>query len=211
MKQDFPVFFKRYIELFPFLHTPRFVDLTYGLLEMFWDENQLGDVPQLDVPFIAMAAGLHDIGKSVLAPSLANPTGALTPVERAVFETHTMLGAVMLSSVGLPRFEDSRIYQYGWQICLSHHERWDGCGYPQKLKGDQIPPYVQVVSLADQYDRLRTPRPNRSAYPHKQAMERILAARGAFAPQMLACFAKVMTDDTVAIIYPEGTTQKYAH
>lgn len=204
MKQDYPVFFKRYLELHALFHTPHFIDLTYGLLRLFWSRGLLDDISELDIPFIAFAAGLHDLGRSVLAPSIANPTGALTPAEQQVFETHTVLGAAMLSAIELPHFMDSRIYQYGWEICLQHHERWDGRGYPQHLKGDKIAPYIQVVSLADGYDEMRAPHPGCGSFSHKKALEMISSGRrGTFSPQILDCFLSIMNEENAAFFYSQ--------
>lgn len=202
MKQDFPVYFKRYLEQFPRSHTEHFFDLTYGLLQICRDRNLL-DVPEADIPIIAMAACLHDLGKTALSSPIAYHTGALTPAELAIYETHTLMGATILSSLELPGFQDSRFYEYGWQICLNHHERWDGDGYPRGLKGEQIPSYVQIVHLAIQYDLLRTPRPNRSAYPPKKAMERLLADHGAFDPQLLASVIFAVDENLDTLISPK--------
>lgn len=207
MKRDFPIYFQHYIEQFPSYHTAHFIDLTYCLLQIFWSKGLLDDIPELDIPFVAMAAGLHDLGKSALAPSIAYHTGALTPAERAVYESHTILGAAILSSIELPGFQDTRFYNYSEQICLSHHERWDGNGYPQGLKGEQLPAYIQIVSLANQYDFLRTPRCNRSAYPHNKAMERILDDRGAFDPQILTHFIYTLDANLAASIYPKNSAK----
>lgn len=202
MKQDYPTYLKRYAELHAIFHTPHFIDLTYGLLYSFWSHNLLEDISELDIPHIVFAACLHDLGKSLLFPSIANPPGPLTPAEQQIQEVHTILGAAMLSAIELPSFADSRLCQYGQEICLQHHERWDGEGYPQRLKGDKIAPYIQVVSLADAYDELRAPHPGRGAYTHKRALALISCGRcGAFAPHLLNHFCSVMTEEYAALFY----------
>ena len=196
IKHDFSFLILDYFRNFPNYHTKYFWDLTYAMLYACWYQDLLGDVSDIDLPSMTFAAALHDIGKSSLPRSIVEASSELSPLERKTMETHTVRGALILSSVDLPLFRESRIYQYGYEICLHHHERWDGSGYPDGLKGDEIPPYVQAVSLVDCYDALRSARAYWPSFSHHQAMKLIQSGNcGIFNPKMLDCFSSFI--DTV--------------
>lgn len=204
MEQDFSFLLTHFAQNYTAFHTRHFCELTYAMLYACWNKDLLGDLTDLDIPFLAVAAGLHDIGKSALAPSIVESQAPLSPMERKVMQAHTLLGAQMLVSINLPLFQESWICQFGHEICLHHHERWDGGGYPDGLKGDQIPPYVQVVSLVDAYDALRTARPYRPALSHREAVKLICSGDcGAFAPKMMDCFCSII-DNADKSLYVEN-------
>ncbi len=139
-----------------------------------------------EVACITMASALHDIGKIAIPPEIINKPGRLTNDEFAIMKTHSEKGAEMLEN--LPIFQDEPLVRCAHDICRWHHERWDGRGYPDGLKGDEIPLSAQVVSLADVYDALTSERVYKPAYDHRTAMRMILDGEcGQFNPQLMAC------------------------
>jgi len=208
MEQDFSFLLTHFAQNYTAFHTRHFCELTYAMLYACWYKDLLGDFTDLDLPFLAVAASLHDIGKSALAPAIVESKEPLSPMERKVIQAHTSLGALMLGSIDLPLFQESRVCRFGYEICLHHHERWDGGGYPDGLKGDQIPPYVQAVSLADAYDALRVARSYRPALPHQEAVKLIQSGGcGAFSPKMLDRFCSII-DNVNEELYVEKDTSR---
>ena len=142
---------------------------------------------------IPLASALHDIGKIGIDEKILNKPGRLTPEEFEVVKTHSMLGAEMLHQ--LEDFNEQPLLQTAYEITRWHHERWDGRGYPDGLKGDEIPISAQLVSLADVYDALTSDRCYKKAYPHEKAVQMILNGEcGAFNPLLLQCLTDVQTD-----------------
>ena len=142
---------------------------------------------------IPLAAALHDIGKIAIDEKILNKPGRLTKEEFEVIKTHTTIGAEMLSK--LANFSTEPLLQTAYSIARWHHERWDGCGYPDGLKGDEIPIEAQVVALADVYDALTSERCYKKAYPHRKAVDMILNGEcGAFNPILLECFMEIEGD-----------------
>ena len=99
---------------------------------------------------------MHDIGKIAIPDQILNKPGKLTEHEYEIMKTHTTKGCEMLES--LDRMGDREYLMYAYNICRYHHERWDGRGYPDGLKGDAIPVCAQVVGIADCYDALTSDR-----------------------------------------------------
>ena len=142
---------------------------------------------------IPLASALHDIGKIAIDEKILNKPGRLTPEEFEVIKTHTTIGADMLSK--LDNFCEEPLLQTAYSIARWHHERWDGRGYPDGLKGNEIPIEAQVVALADVYDALTSDRCYKKACPHEQAVEMILNGEcGAFNPMLLECFVEIEDD-----------------
>ena len=142
---------------------------------------------------IPLASALHDIGKIGIDEKILNKPGKLTPEEFKVIQTHSMLGAKMLHD--LDQFAEQPLLQTAYEIARWHHERWDGRGYPDGLKGDEIPISAQLVSLADVYDALTSERCYKKAYPHEKAVQMILNGEcGAFNPLLLQCLTDIQTD-----------------
>ena len=103
---------------------------------------------------------------------------------------HTLIGASMLKSLGV--YQDEELVKVAYQICRWHHERYDGKGYPDGLKGEEIPIAAQVVSVADVYDALTSERVYKKAFSHEKAMEMILAGEcGTFNPLLLECLQDI--------------------
>lgn len=139
------------------------------------------------IDLISRASALHDIGKISIPDAILNKPGRLTPEEFEVMKTHSATGCQML--VTLPRTGNEEYLSCAHDICLHHHERWDGAGYPEGLSGDNIPISAQVVGLADAYDALTTKRVYKPAFPHEKAADMILNGEcGVFSPKLLNCF-----------------------
>ena len=142
---------------------------------------------------IPLASALHDIGKIGIDEKILNKPGRLTPEEFEVMKTHSMLGAKMLHD--LDGFAEQPLLQTAYEITRWHHERWDGRGYPDGLKGDEIPISAQLVSLADVYDALTSERCYKKAFSHEKAVQMILNGEcGAFNPLLLQCLTDVQDD-----------------
>lgn len=139
---------------------------------------------------IPLASALHDIGKIGIDEKVLNKPGKLTPEEFKVIQTHSMLGAKMLHD--LDGFAEQPLLQTAYEIARWHHERWDGRGYPDGLKGDEIPISAQLVSLADVYDALTSERCYKKAFSHEKAVQMILNGEcGAFNPLLLQCLTDI--------------------
>jgi putative two-component system response regulator len=153
---------------------------------------QLG-LPEAEVQLVYAAAPLYDVGKIGIPDALLLKAGRLQQEERAVIEMHPTLGTSLVSGVSSPLLETAK------QIILSHHEHWDGSGYPQGLKGDAIPLPGRIVMLAERYEALRSSRPYRAALNHDQATEVLLhgdkwSQPEHFDPTLMAAFHAIHTD-----------------
>lgn len=146
-----------------------------------------------EIDSIALAAVMHDVGKIAVPDAILNKPGRLTPEEFEVMKTHTVQGERLLERI--PQLRESGIYRYACDIARHHHERWDGRGYPDGLKGDEISIWAQVVSLADVYDALSCKRVYKDAFPRERVLEMIRNGEcGTFNPRLLECFFSVEED-----------------
>ena len=174
------------------LHIRHVHVLTELLLEKL---NQKEDLffTQQEISIISTASALHDVGKIAIPEHILNKPGKLTDEEFAVMKTHTTMGADMLRN--LPIYQDKPLVKTAYEICRWHHERWDGKGYPDGLKGDEIPISAQIVALADVYDALTSKRVYKGPYPHDKAVQMILNGEcGMFSPLLLECFSALSED-----------------
>lgn len=139
---------------------------------------------------ISGASSLHDIGKISIPDSILNKPDRLTDEEFNLMKHHTTNGARMIEN--LVGIADEEYLRYAYNICLYHHERWDGKGYPAGLKGDEIPLCAQVTSIADVYDVLTTERVYKAPYQHNVAINMILNGEcGEFSPKLLESFKNI--------------------
>ncbi len=139
---------------------------------------------------IATASALHDIGKIGIPDGILNKPGRLTSEEYEIMKGHTTIGAEMLERLDI--YRDEELVRIAYEICRGHHERYDGKGYPDGLKGDEIPISAQVVSLADVYDALTSVRVYKPAYSHEEAIRMILDGEcGVFNPLLLDCLEDI--------------------
>lgn len=169
-------------------HIEKLTELLLGCLVHRSDQFPLDNEQRST---IAMASALHDIGKMSIDDAILNKPGRLTPEEFEIMKTHTTIGADMLLELGRHHVGNA-LMEYAYQIARWHHERWDGKGYPDGLKGDEIPIAAQVVSVADVYDALTSVRVYKDAIPHKEAIQMILDGKcGTFNPLLLDCLLEV--------------------
>ncbi len=139
---------------------------------------------------IATASALHDIGKIGIPDEILNKPGRLTSEEYEIMKQHSMIGAEMLDKLDI--YRDEELVRIAYDICRGHHERYDGKGYPDGLKGDEIPISAQVVSLADVYDALTSARVYKPAYSHEEAIRMILNGEcGVFNPLLMDCLGDI--------------------
>ncbi|MBN2050835.1 MAG: HD domain-containing protein [Spirochaetales bacterium] len=132
---------------------------------------------------ITFLAPMHDVGKIGTPDDILNKEGPLEPWEWDVMREHTINGAYIMATYPHPMAK---------QIALSHHERWDGSGYPYNLSEEMIPLSARIVALADVYDALRMKRSYKEGFPHQKAMEIIqTSSESHFDPAMVNCFVKL--------------------
>lgn len=145
-----------------------------------------------EIEQISSAAIMHDVGKITISDSILNKPGRLTPEEYETMKLHTIKGSEILDLI--PQFKGNKLYEYAYDICRHHHERWDGNGYPDKLKGEEISIWSQVVSIADVYDALTTERVYKAAYPPEKAIDMINNGEcGQFNPELLDALGEVFS------------------
>lgn len=145
-----------------------------------------------DVELITNASALHDIGKIALPDSILMKNGKLNKNEEYEFRKHTKYGCEIMEHF---RQEDSKFYQYCYDICRYHHERVDGSGYPERLKGDEIPIWAQIVGIVDVFDDLVSKNAYREAYAVDEAAHLIEEGKfGGFSKNVLECFELAKID-----------------
>lgn len=142
---------------------------------------------------ITTGSALHDIGKIGIDDKILNKPGRLTPEEFEEMKKHTIIGAEMLKSLG--QYQNEPLIKTAHEICRWHHERYDGRGYPDGLRGDEIPISAQVVSIADVYDALVSERVYKKALPHETAIKMINNGEcGMFNPILLDCMMSIQEE-----------------
>ena len=160
-----------------------FTGILFRHLRKLYPEYELSDE---QVKLIVNASALHDIGKIAIPDDILLKPGKLTRQEFETMKTHTTKGCEILE-----RFKqgDNEFYQYCYDICRYHHERYDGNGYPDNLVGEDIPIWAQVVSIVDVYDALVSKRVYKTPYAVEEAERMILAGEcGVFSPKIIDCF-----------------------
>jgi putative two-component system response regulator len=150
-----------------------------------------GEITAKFIENIYLASPLHDIGKVAVADSVLLKPGKLTPEEFAVMKSHTLIGAKTLASA-LAKYPQNVFIRTGLTIARSHHERWDGSGYPDGAAGTDIPLYARITAVADVYDALRSDRCYRAAMSHEEACALIRQGSGSqFDPAIVAVFDEI--------------------
>jgi putative two-component system response regulator len=168
-------------------HIKRIRVLTKIFLEQLRRDYPMSDET---IEAISSASVMHDIGKIAIPDSILLKPGRLTPEEFEIMKSHTLRGCEILESLDYPQADE--IYDYCYEICRHHHERWDGQGYPDGLAGDEISIWAQVASVADVYDALTSHRVYKAAYSHEKAVEMILGGEcGKFNPRLMECLLEV--------------------
>jgi putative two-component system response regulator len=160
-----------------------FTRILLRYLIKFYPEYQLTDEA---VDLIVNASALHDLGKIAIRDDILLKPGRLTEDEFKEMQKHTIYGCEILENF---KQEDSEFYRYCYDICRYHHERYDGNGYPDHLKGEEIPIWAQVVSIVDVYDALVSKRVYKEAYAVEEAVRMIFDKEcGVFSDKILDCF-----------------------
>lgn len=137
-----------------------------------------------EIKTIAEASILHDVGKIAIPDAILKKPGPLTDEEFEIMKTHSRRGSEILQRIH--GYSSYPVYFYAYDICLHHHERYNGRGYPDRLNGDEIAIWTQVVSLADVYDALTSDRVYKKAVPHNKAVEMIINNQcGVFNPLLM--------------------------
>ena len=150
------------------------------------------EVDQAWIERLKLASSMHDIGKVGIPDSVLLKCGPLTTQERQLMELHPLIGADTLVAIR-KRVGDDDLLNMGIQVTLSHHERYDGSGYPYRLVGEQIPLAARIVALADVYDALTSDRVYKDTATHAQAVEVILSGRGThFDPLVVDAFLRCL-------------------
>lgn len=189
------------------IHIRAFTEVMLRQLQRMTDRYAL---KKEDIAQISLAASLHDIGKIAIDEKILNKPGKLTSEEFEVIKTHSEIGAQMLEK--LPNYQDTQLVQIAWEICRWHHERHDGRGYPDGLKGDDIPISAQIVALADVYDALISDRCYKKAIPHETAIQMILSGEcGVFNPLLLDCLRQVEGILNTEFIHLQSQSRQITH
>ena len=173
------------------LHILHVNTITKYLLKQLVRRTDQYPLSKADISLISTASALHDIGKISISDAILNKPGRLTEEEFEVMKTHSMVGANMLLDLPIEQ-QEVPLVKVASEICRWHHERYDGNGYPDGLKGEEIPIAAQVVALADVYDALTSERCYKKAYSHEVALKMILEGQcGAFNPTLLLCLQEI--------------------
>jgi putative two-component system response regulator len=152
-----------------------------------------------EADLLSFAAGMHDLGKTEIPVSLLLKPGKLDRYEWAVMKTHTTIGADIIGNRGSERYKAAKI------VILTHHERWDGRGYPQGLRGEQIPLMGRIVSISDVFDALTSERPYKRTWGEEEAIEEIKKGSGShFDPTLIPVFLEVFPEIRKAICQTMG-------
>lgn len=172
------------------MHVMRINTITGMLLERLAVKSDNYPLSWAERSMITMASSLHDIGKIGISEEILNKPGKLTEEEFEIMKQHSAIGAKMLQS--LKKYQDEELLKIAYEICRWHHERYDGRGYPDGLKREEIPISAQVVSLADVYDALVSERVYKKAFSPEKALEMIQNGEcGSFNPLLLECLVDI--------------------
>ena len=170
------------------LHVLHIQTMTEILLKSLTRKTDKYKLDRETINLIGNASTLHDVGKIGIPTEILNKPGRFTPEEFAIMKQHSQMGAEMMKSVP---DQDEPLVKYAYEICRWHHERYDGRGYPDGLKGEEIPISAQVVALADVYDALTSERVYKPAHSHEKALSMILNGEcGVFQPLLLECLVE---------------------
>lgn len=167
-------------------NTTRYFECLLQLLSV--NPRYAPDFPCEALVDLARASTVHDVGKISISDQVLKKPGPLTREEFAAMQEHSRIGAEMIQKIINHSQEDAFLH-YAKEMALCHHERWDGTGYPNGLKGEEIPPYVRVLSIVDVYDALTSKRPYKRAFMHEEALAIMREECGKFfCPDLFAIF-----------------------
>lgn len=189
------------------MHVMNIGTLTEILLNQISKKDDKYYLPYAERDLIVKASALHDIGKISIPEEVLNKPGKLTDEEFEAMKQHTVIGYQMLSDLG---FQDEPLVKVSREITRWHHERYDGRGYPDGLKGDEIPLSAQIVSLADVYDALTSEHVYKPAFSHEKAIQMILNGEcGAFNPLLLECLVEAQDAIRQGLAQPNRAFNSY--
>lgn len=172
------------------MHIQRIRNFTKILAECVAKQFKEYHLTSDKVDVISSASAMHDVGKIAIPDTILLKPGKLTKEEFEVMKCHTTKGCEIINSVS--RIQDEEYFKYCYDIARYHHERYDGRGYPDGLKGEEIPIHSQIVSLADVYDALISDRVYKSAFSKEEAYQMILRGEcGTFSPKLITCLSMV--------------------
>ena len=190
------------------MHVLHIHTMTELFLRRLIQKTDKYNLEQQDISIISTASALHDIGKIAIPSEVLNKPGRLTEEEFTIMKTHSMIGAAMLEK--LPIYQDEKLVTVAYQICRWHHERFDGTGYPDGLKGEESPIAAQIVAIADVYDALTSERVYKRAFSHGKAMDMILNGEcGVFNPLLLECLVEI--GDVIQKELKISSVERYNH
>ena len=173
------------------LHVLHVKTITKLLLEQLVRQTDSYPLSKSDITLISTASSLHDIGKISISDEILNKPGRLTAEEFEIMKTHSAIGAQMLMDLPMEQ-QETPLVKVAFEICRWHHERYDGGGYPDGLKGEEIPITAQVVAMADVYDALTSERCYKKAFSHEKALNMIMEGQcGIFNPVLLQCLKEI--------------------
>lgn len=175
-------------------HIKRIRYFTKALTESVMENCPEYGITKEQADFIYYASSVHDIGKIAIPDAIMLKPDRLTPDEYEIMKTHTTRGYNLLNMLD-DISESNQYFKYCQEICRYHHERWDGRGYPDGLKGDDTPISAQIVALCDCYDALTSNRPYKTALDHQDAVDLILnGGCGVFSPQIIKSFTSCLNE-----------------
>jgi len=174
-------------------HIRRTTLLTEALVAILLEEERFKEALLTEnISSLIKASALHDIGKIGIPDGILLKPGRLTPDEFDVIKTHTTVGSHIIDSISETLPDNDQYLKYAKEICRYHHERWDGTGYPDGLKGEDIPFSARIISVVDVYDALISPRCYKNAYTHEVSMGIITEGRGTqFDPHIVDIMPKI--------------------
>jgi len=175
------------------LHVQRTTELTKVLVENMLDKPIFREeLINQNYRSIVKAVALHDIGKVGIPDEILLKPGRLTPEEFDIIKKHSRIGGNIINAISKDMNDDTKYLQHCRDICLYHHEKWDGSGYPLNLKGEEIPLSARIIAVVDVYDALTSKRCYKDACPYSEAVEIIEKGKGThFQPEVVDCFLEV--------------------
>jgi len=173
-------------------HITRTQNYIKALVDGMLDDGVLTkELSEMNIGLVLQSSQLHDVGKIAISDTILNKSGKLTDDEFEKIKTHTTIGEKAILKLK-ERAIDSDFLEYAKIIAISHHEKWDGSGYPYGLKGNDIPLWGRLMAVADVYDALVESRPYKEAFSHAEAVDIILTGKGShFDPVLVDVFEKI--------------------
>ena len=173
-------------------HVERTTEYVKILVTAMLERNVYADeIHGWDLDKVVSSARLHDVGKIMISDLILNKPSKLNNEEYDKIKTHAVEGERIVDLI-MARTGEEAFLRHAKVLANSHHERWDGTGYPYRLKGTEIPLQGRIMAVADVYDALTSQRPYKEAFPHEQAVEIITADSGKqFDPKIIDVFLEV--------------------